>query len=130
MPIRSQFDLTSYFSLAATSLCRHNNGNCSHLCLKYNTTKYSCQCPTGMTLATNSRNRCQRAALDYHVFVVDGSKSNGKILHLSKFVDQAQYQFEVIALPQSGLPVGLDFDQERDLLYWTDVGLNKVISLY
>ena len=97
------------------------------MCLKQNARGYSCHCPTGMTLATNSSNQCQGAALDYHIFVVDGSGSNGKILHLSKFIGQPEYQFSVAKLPQSGLPVGMDFDENEELIYWTDVRLNKVI---
>lgn len=100
------------------------------MCLKQNATRYSCQCPTGMTLATNSSNQCQRAVLDYHIFVVDGSGSNGKILHLSKFIGQPQYQFKVAKPPQSGLPVGLDFDEDKELMYWTDVHLNKVMLVW
>ena len=79
-----------------------------------------------MILAMNNSSQCQRAELDHQLFVVEGRGSNGKILHLSKFVGQPQYEFEVIKPPQSSYPVGLDFDQDRNMLYWTDVYLNKV----
>lgn len=38
------------------NVCGHNNGNCSHLCLR-NPTGFSCKCPTGIQLKTQTE--CQ-----------------------------------------------------------------------
>lgn len=38
------------------NVCGHNNGNCSHLCLR-NSTGFSCKCPTGIKLKTETE--CQ-----------------------------------------------------------------------
>lgn len=98
------------------------------MCIRQNSTSIFCDCPTGLKLNAPGSNQCQQAELDYQVFVVDGSLSNSKIFHLSKFTGQAQYKFEVIQPPQHGLPVGLDYDQSKETIFWTDVRLNKVPS--
>lgn len=38
--------------------CGHNNGNCSHLCLR-NPKGFSCSCPTGTKLKLNSKHECE-----------------------------------------------------------------------
>ena len=64
--------------------------------------------------------------LDYQAFLLDGSDANSKIFHISKFVNQSQYSFEALKPRESGRPVGVDFDQKQNLIYWGDVRLNKV----
>lgn len=40
------------------NVCGHNNGNCSHLCLR-NPTGSKCKCPIGTKMHENSQTECQ-----------------------------------------------------------------------
>lgn len=40
------------------NVCGHNNGNCSHLCLR-NPIGHSCRCPIGTKMYEHSQTECQ-----------------------------------------------------------------------
>eukprot|EP00794_Sanderia_malayensis_P002952 gene2952-3402_t len=116
---------------ASSSQCAVNSSLCSHICMKNGAQNYTCACPTGTRPSRHdSKDTCQKADLDYQIFLLDGTGSATKILHLSKFIGQPQYLFDALSVPRSGRPVGIDFDQRNNILYWTDVHQDKIIKMF
>eukprot|EP00794_Sanderia_malayensis_P002948 gene2949-3400_t len=116
---------------ASSSQCAVNSNLCSHICMKNGAQNYTCACPTGTRPSRHdSQDTCHEADLDYQIFLLDGTGSATKILHLSKFIGQPQYIFDALSVPCSGRPVGIDFDQKNNILYWTDVHQDKIIKMF
>eukprot|EP00794_Sanderia_malayensis_P002951 gene2951-3401_t len=116
---------------ASSSRCAVNSTLCSHICMKNGVQNYTCACPTGMRPSRHdSQNTCQKADLDYQILLLDGKGSATKILHISKFIGQPQYLFDALSVPCSGQPLGIDFDQTNNILYWTDLHQAKIIKMF
>uniref|UniRef100_H2Z579 EGF-like domain-containing protein n=1 Tax=Ciona savignyi TaxID=51511 RepID=H2Z579_CIOSA len=97
--------------LPRSNPCAQNNGGCSHLCL-YTPRGPRCSCPTGLELATNTRQCVVPEA-----YLLYSLPRNGGIQEIS--LDTAQSDK---ALPFSR-PVEaylLDFFVEDNMVYWTN----------
>lgn len=93
--------------------CRHNNGNCSHICLiAMNTLSgYTCACPTGVKLINDTT--CENRANNIVLIV-----QKHKIIKVS--LDTNDYT--VFVLPFAGIKhaIAIDFDPVEEMVYWTD----------
>lgn len=104
---------------AGDSMCKHNNGNCSHLCLlSTNSAGYSCACPTGVTLVTP--NKCADAPQDM-LFLVQRTQ-------ISKIsLDTPDYTSFALPLGKVKYAIAIDYDPVEDYVYWSDE-LNHAIK--
>lgn len=92
--------------------CRHNNGNCSHLCLLSNSTSgFTCACPTGLKLLTSTK--CADEVHDI-LFLVQRSR----ISRIS--LDSPDYTRIQLPLGRIKSAVAIDYDPVEEFVYWSD----------
>ncbi|XP_015596782.1 low-density lipoprotein receptor-related protein 6 [Cephus cinctus] len=92
--------------------CRHNNGNCSHLCLlSPKPPGYSCACPTGVKLIDNFT--CAKGPEELLLIV-----QRTEICRIS--LDSPDYTKFVLPLTGIKYAIAIDFDPVDEMLYWTD----------
>jgi low density lipoprotein receptor-related protein 5/6 len=95
-----------------TNPCRMNNGNCSHLCLlSTNFKKFSCACPTGVKLL--SETQCADGPQNV-VFLVQRTQ----ISRIS--LDSPDYTSFPLALGRVRSAISIDYDPVEDFIYWSD----------
>lgn len=94
------------------SACKHNNGNCSHLCLlSSKPSGYSCACPTGVKLIDNFT--CAKRPEKLLLIV-----QQTEICHSS--LDTPDYTTFILPLQNIRHAIAIDFDPVDEMLYWTD----------
>lgn len=92
--------------------CRHNNGNCSHLCLLSSEKPgYSCACPTGVKLI--DKHTCASRSEQLLLIV-----QRTEICRIS--LDSPDYTNFVLPLTGIKHAIAIDFDPVDELLYWSD----------
>ncbi|XP_015518016.1 low-density lipoprotein receptor-related protein 6 isoform X1 [Neodiprion lecontei] len=92
--------------------CRHNNGNCSHLCLlSPKPPGYTCACPTGVKLIDNTT--CANGPEELLLIV-----QRTEICRLS--LDSPDYTGFPLPLTGIKYAIAIDFDPVEEMLYWTD----------
>lgn len=92
--------------------CRHDNGNCSHLCLLSSKPPgYSCACPTGVKLVDNFT--CAKGPEELLLIV-----QRNAICKIS--LDSPDYTNFVLPLSGIKYAIAIDFDPVDEMLYWTD----------
>ncbi|XP_012280055.1 low-density lipoprotein receptor-related protein 6 [Orussus abietinus] len=92
--------------------CRHNNGNCSHLCLLGTKPPgYTCACPTGVKLIDGFT--CAKGPEELLLIV-----QRNEICRIS--LDSPDYTNFVLPLTGIKHAIAIDFDPIEEMLYWTD----------
>lgn len=92
--------------------CKVNNGNCSHLCLLANSTAgFSCACPTGVRLVTETR--CADGP-EHLLFLVQRQQ----ISRIS--LDSPDYSSFPLELGRIKYAIAIDYDPVEDFVYWSD----------
>ena len=92
--------------------CRVNNGNCSHLCLlSTNSRGYSCACPTGVKLLTETQ--CADGPQNV-IFLVQRSQ----ISRIS--LDSPDFTSFPLSLGRVRSAISIDYDPVDDFIYWSD----------
>uniref|UniRef100_A0A4W3JHK9 Low density lipoprotein receptor-related protein 4 n=1 Tax=Callorhinchus milii TaxID=7868 RepID=A0A4W3JHK9_CALMI len=135
--------LTFPYVITAATMCKINNGGCSHLCLLAPLPKaYNCACPTGINLLSDGktcvpgmtsflifarRTDIRLVSLDIPYFAdvvvpVNGSMKNT----IAIGVDPKEVN--IWPLSSSGLITtdGLAVDAIGRKIYWTDTGTNRI----
>ncbi|KAK9870319.1 hypothetical protein WA026_006405 [Henosepilachna vigintioctopunctata] len=105
----------------AENACGSNNGNCSHLCLR-NPVSFTCACPTGLLLARNSTNVCQKIP---STFLLVSTRFTISRISLDT-PDTWDYTLPIKNINDA---VDLDFHWEQKLIYYTDVQHIRSISM-
>ncbi|KAK0099194.1 hypothetical protein PV326_000031 [Microctonus aethiopoides] len=102
--------------------CRHNNGNCSHLCLlNPQSPGYSCACPTGVKLVDNFT--CAQRPEELLLIV-----QRSGICKLS--LDSPDYTNVVLPLSGVKYAIAIDFDPVDEMFYWTDEKVRVIRRAY
>ncbi|XP_011297971.1 low-density lipoprotein receptor-related protein 6 [Fopius arisanus] len=102
--------------------CRHNNGNCSDLCLlSTDSPGYSCACPTGVKLIDNYT--CAKRPEELLLIV-----QRNEICRLS--LDSPDYTNFVLPLTGIKHAIAIDFDPVDEMLYWTDEKARAIRRAY
>ncbi|XP_031629327.1 low-density lipoprotein receptor-related protein 4 isoform X2 [Contarinia nasturtii] len=98
------------------NVCGHNNGNCSHLCLR-NSTGFSCRCPTGIKLKTETE--CHALPENYLLIAMRGG-----IGRISFDTDDMLD----VALPIENVhaAIVLDYHYNKSKLYYADVNVDVI----
>lgn len=101
--------------------CGHNNGHCSHLCLR-SPEGFSCSCPTGIqfeNLTDPNPKVCKKHPDDFLVFATRGSVAMISL--------DTPEQWDV-SLPVKDVQnsIAVDYHWEKKLIFFTDVN-NDVI---
>lgn len=101
--------------------CGHNNGHCSHLCLR-SPEGFSCACPTGIqfeNLTDPNPKVCKKHPDDFLVFATRGSVAMISL--------DTPEQWDV-SLPVKDVQnsIAVDYHWEKKLIFFTDVN-NDVI---
>lgn len=92
--------------------CRINNGNCSHLCLlSTNSRGFSCACPTGVRLLTETQ--CANGPQNV-IFLVQRTQ----ISRIS--LDSPDFTSFPLSLGRVRSAISIDYDPVDDFIYWTD----------
>lgn len=98
--------------------CKHNNGNCSHLCLLSNSTAgFSCACPTGVKLLTPTK--CADGPQDM-LFLVQRTQ----ISRIS--LDSPDYTSFPLSLGRVKYAIAIDYDPVDDFIYWSDEEVHAI----
>lgn len=97
--------------------CGTNNGGCKHLCLP-NAESYSCVCRMGLKLNSDGRT-CQSPSK----MLIFARKRDLRIKHIDNSGDE-----HYIVIPVDGVKsaVALDWDSNKESIFWTDVGRNTI----
>ncbi|XP_055383334.1 low-density lipoprotein receptor-related protein 6 [Condylostylus longicornis] len=92
--------------------CKHNNGNCSHLCLlALNSQGYSCSCPTGVKLI--SETKCADGPQEM-LFLVQRTQ-------ISKIsLDSPDFTSFPLPLGKVKYAIAIDYDPVDEFIYWSD----------
>lgn len=100
--------------------CGSNNGGCSHLCLR-NPTSFTCACPTALKMS-NDNKICETTPENFLFFAARSSVG---------MISLTNPDFWDITLPIQNLDhaMDVDFHYKKKLLYFTDIGQNKVFSV-
>ena len=114
----------SLFSLG-NNPCGTNNGGCSHLCLKSSSNTFRCDCPTGYILSNEKA--CIAVKPEHTLLTVDASTK--KLYKILKYEGQQGIKFEELYLATANKPIALTVNEEADIVYWSDVELQKVSRL-
>lgn len=92
--------------------CRVNNGNCSHLCLlSTNARGFSCACPTGVKLLTDTL--CADGPQNV-IFLVQRTQ----ISRIS--LDSPDFTSFPLSLGKVRSAISIDYDPVDDFIYWSD----------
>ncbi|XP_022921032.1 low-density lipoprotein receptor-related protein 6 [Onthophagus taurus] len=98
--------------------CEFNNGGCSHLCLLSSSALgYSCGCPSGVKLITNTT--CADGPKE---ILVLARRSNICLVYL----DSPEYTYVTLNLTHMNFLIGVDYDPVEQFIYWTDDDLPKI----
>lgn len=98
--------------------CRQNNGNCSHLCLLSTNAKgYSCACPTGVKLLTDTQ--CADGPQNV-IFLVQKTQ----ISRIS--LDSPDFTSFPLSLGRVRSAISIDYDPVEDFIYWSDEELHAL----
>lgn len=98
--------------------CRINNGNCSHLCLlATNSNGFSCACPTGVKLL--SETQCAEGPQNV-IFLVQRTQ----ISRIS--LDSPDYTSFPLSLGKVRYAIAIDYDPVEDFVYWSDEELHAI----
>jgi low density lipoprotein receptor-related protein 5/6 len=94
------------------SPCRVNNGNCSHLCLlSTNSRGFSCACPTGVKLLSDTQ--CADGPQNV-IFLVQRTQ----ISRIS--LDSPDFTSFPLSLGRVRSAISIDYDPVEDFIYWSD----------
>uniref|UniRef100_T1IRJ2 EGF-like domain-containing protein n=1 Tax=Strigamia maritima TaxID=126957 RepID=T1IRJ2_STRMM len=96
----------------AKNPCGNNNGGCSHLCLP-NSFSYSCACPTGYALIEDGKS-CNT---NMDTFLLFTRRSDIRRISM----DVEDRTDVVIPLSDVNSAVAIDWDSQKNYIYWTDV---------
>ncbi|XP_067141982.1 low-density lipoprotein receptor-related protein 4-like isoform X1 [Centruroides vittatus] len=112
-------DITIYHPLRQPNIknnCEPDN-NCSHLCLS-NNSSYRCACPIGLSLSHDLKTCTERL----EAFLVFTRRSDIRMMCLG-----CDESIDVV-LPFRNISsaVGLDWDSNSDIVYWSDVTDNTI----
>ncbi|XP_057340651.1 low-density lipoprotein receptor-related protein 6 [Microplitis mediator] len=106
----------------ADNPCRHNNGNCSHLCLlSLRAPGYTCACPTGIKLINNLT--C--ADRPENLLLIVQKKEMSRLS-----LDSPDYTDVVLPLTGIKWAIAVDFDPVDEMFYWTDQGAHAIRRAY
>lgn len=101
------------------SLCKSQNGGCSHLCLLAPLPRgHTCACPTGIKLREDGRT-CRPAPSSSIIF-----SQRSKLRRIS--LDMPYLTDIVLDLPAMKNVVALDIDRATGALFWADTTLDKI----
>ncbi|XP_064480176.1 low-density lipoprotein receptor-related protein 4-like [Ornithodoros turicata] len=100
-----------------TNPCNHNNGGCSHLCLR-KPHGYSCACPTGVLLRADKKT-CEESPSAFLLFA-----NRGSLREIS--VDTPDNTDVHVPISNIYNAVAVDFDLDQWKLYFTDVTLDVI----
>uniref|UniRef100_A0A0A1WEM1 Low-density lipoprotein receptor-related protein 6 n=1 Tax=Zeugodacus cucurbitae TaxID=28588 RepID=A0A0A1WEM1_ZEUCU len=93
--------------------CVHNNGNCSHMCLLATNAKgYSCACPTGVQMV--SETSCANGSSEM-LFIVQ----RGQLSKIS--LDMPDFTVFPLPLGRVRYAIAIDYDPVEEYIYWSDV---------
>ncbi|KAK4295463.1 hypothetical protein Pmani_031983 [Petrolisthes manimaculis] len=101
---------------------QYDNGGCSHLCLSGPVT-HTCYCPHGLILLPDKRTCSQRP----DQALIFAQRNNLRLISLIESEGNSTKMDTVIPVDGLRSAVALDFYQEDDLLFWSDVE-TKTIS--
>lgn len=104
----------------AENACGSNNGGCSHLCLR-NPVSYSCACPTGTKMTSDSKT-CESEPSTYLAVA-----ARFTVVRISLDTDE----FWDVTLPIKSLSnaIDVDFHYEKGLIFYTDIEQHLIQSV-
>ena len=98
--------------------CGNDNGKCSHMCLP-NNTGYSCVCPVGLKIKRDGKT-CASTPDNILIF------ARKKDLRIMPIEDSARVYDNVIPVDHVQSAMGLTWDSNQDMIYWTDVEADTI----
>ena len=100
------------------SHCGNNNGKCSHMCLP-NNTGYSCLCPVGLKIKSDGKT-CTSTLDNILIF------ARKKDLRIMPIEVSSKVYDNVIPVDHVQSAVGLTWDAQEDMIYWTDMEADTI----
>lgn len=102
-----------------STVCRTNNGGCSHLCLVAPLPRgHSCACPTGVLMSSDGMN-CEREMSNFLIFT--------RRQDIRRISLEVEYYADVV-LPMGDFKnaIAIDVDILEGKVYWTDTVMDKI----
>lgn len=99
--------------------CGHNNGGCSHLCLR-NPKSYTCSCPTGIKMIKDKT--CDYQPSNYILFT-----SRSDLVRIS--LDTPEMWDVTLPVRNVYHAIGIDFHWHKQLIYYSDCEKNQIVSV-
>ncbi|CAB3366747.1 Hypothetical predicted protein [Cloeon dipterum] len=101
----------------AENACGHNNGDCSHLCLRTESS-FVCACPTGILMGPDGRT-CNNTPHAYLLFATRSA--------LARVSLDSEEQWDVtLPIPGVHTAVAVDFHWEKQIIIYTDIHLDVI----
>ncbi|XP_043483348.1 low-density lipoprotein receptor-related protein 4 isoform X2 [Leptopilina heterotoma] len=119
--LRFPMDLHSYHPQRQPDYVNHcgkDNGKCSHMCLP-NNTGYSCVCPVGLKINRDGKT-CANVLDNILIF------TRKKDLRIMPIEESARVYDNVIPVDHVQSAVGLTWDSDEDMIYWSDLDANTI----
>lgn len=97
--------------------CGHNNGGCSHLCLR-TPSGHSCACPTG-TVLNKDEHTCRTPPSTYLLFATRSTLARVSL-------DTPELWDVTLPIPDVHNAIAVDFHWIHQKIYYTDVNLDII----
>lgn len=104
----------------AENACGHDNGGCSHLCLR-NPVSYSCACPTGLKMSKNNK-ICEPEPSTYILVA-----ARLGLVRIS--LDTNDFWDVTLPIPLLNTAVDVDFHYDKKLIFYTDMDQHLIQSV-
>lgn len=101
----------------AENACGHNNGGCSHLCLRQ-PEGFTCECPTGIKMGPDGAT-CGSSPETYLLFATRSSLARVSL-------DTPELWDVTLPIPAVHTAVAVDFHWEQQIIIYTDIHLDVI----
>jgi low-density lipoprotein receptor-related protein 4 len=105
----------------AENACGHNNGGCSHLCLRQ-PEGFTCECPTGIKMGPDGVT-CGSSPEKYLLFATRSALARVSL-------DTPELWDVTLPIPGVHTAVAVDFHWEQQIIIYTDIHLDIIRLFY